>query len=88
MLMLESLWAGRETGEKKMGVRGRMEPHTHTAHTHRAKQTSFRAPNRGSERQKIEWIPVVPLLEPANYRTINQNCNFQLKDDSTLRSDG
>lgn len=63
-----------------------MEPAHTRADTHEG--NLFQAPCGGAERQKMEWIPVVPLLEPANYRTINQNCNFQLKDDSTLKSDG
>lgn len=54
----------------------------------RKKKKLSQAPREGVESVKIEQLPAVPLLEPENYKTINQNCNFQLKDDSTLKSDG
>lgn len=51
------------------------------------KKKFSQAPCKGVESVKVERLPVVPLLEPENYKTINQNCNFQLKNDSTLKSD-
>lgn len=46
------------------------------------------APRKGVEPLKIEHrFPMVPLQRP-HYKAINQKCNFQLKKDSTLNSDG
>lgn len=48
----------------------------------------FMASRKGAEPLKIEHrLPAVPL-QLQHYKAINQNCNFQLKDDSTLNSDG